>query len=118
MKQIQGRSGGDKTWNKCSKNKGETNKSQSKQQINKKSNGTGDTKNNNRIHIFYSKWICLCNKGCGFNTSHNTGFHYTWNACVKNNQPFSLPDTHVFQNKMVAADVIRSYRQTNTKTKM
>ena len=49
--------------------------------------------------------MCLCNKGYGFNTSHTTGFHDTWAACVKNNQPFTLPATHVFQNKMVAAIV-------------
>ena len=47
--------------------------------------------------------MCLCNKGCGFNTSHTTGFHDTWAACVKNNQPSTLPATHVFQKKMVAA---------------
>ena len=43
----------------------------------------------------------LCNKGCGFNTPHTTGFHDTWSTCVQNNQPFTLPDTHVFQNKML-----------------
>ena len=47
--------------------------------------------------------MCLCNKCCGFNTSNKTGFHDTWAARVKNNQPFTLPSTHVFQNKTVAA---------------
>ena len=47
--------------------------------------------------------MCLCNKGCGFNTSHITGLHVKWAACVQNDQPFTLPDTHVFQHKMVAA---------------
>ena len=47
--------------------------------------------------------MCLCNKGCGFNTSHNTVLHDTWDTCVKNNQPFTFPDTHVFQQKMTAA---------------
>ena len=47
--------------------------------------------------------MCLCNKGCGFNTSHITGFHDTWYACVQNIQPLTLSDTHVFKNKMVAA---------------
>ena len=46
--------------------------------------------------------MCLCNKVFGFNTSHTTGFHDIWAAFVKNNQPFTLPATHVFQNKMVA----------------
>ena len=49
--------------------------------------------------------MCLYNKGCGFNKSHTTGFYDTWAACVKNNQPFTLPATHVFKNKMVASSV-------------
>ena len=47
--------------------------------------------------------MCLCNKGCGFNTSHTTGFHDTWAARVHNNQPFIFPVTHFFQKKIVAA---------------
>ena len=47
--------------------------------------------------------MCLCNKGCGFNSSHTTVFHDTWAACVKNNQPFTFPDTHVFQKKIAVS---------------
>ena len=47
--------------------------------------------------------MCLYNKGCGFNTSHTTGLHDKWASRVKNNQPFTLPATHAFQNKMVPA---------------
>ena len=47
--------------------------------------------------------MCLCNKGCGFNSSHTTVFHDTWAACVKNNQPFTFPDTHGFQKKILAS---------------
>ena len=47
--------------------------------------------------------MIICNKGCEFNTSHTTGLHDTRAAYVQNNQPFTLPATHVFQNKMASA---------------
>ena len=47
--------------------------------------------------------MCLCNKGFGFNTSHTPRFYDIRAACVQNNKPFTLPATHVFQKKMVAA---------------
>ena len=75
------------------------NKSYNQQQSNKKANGNGDTKINNWVHLVDSKLMFLCNKVCGFNTSHITGFCDIWAACVKNNQPFNLPATHVFQKK-------------------
>ena len=58
---------------------------------------------NNGVQIVDCKWMCLYNKGCGFNTSHNNGLQDTWYACVQNNQPLTLPDTHVFQKKEVVS---------------
>ena len=77
MKHSQYVSGRGKTWAKWSNNKGRTNKSHNQQIINNKANGNVDTKVNNGFHPIYGKCICLCNKGCGFNTSHTTGFHDT-----------------------------------------
>ena len=66
IKQIQGESGGGKTWSKRSNNKGKTNKSQKQQQRNNKANRNGDTKRKNGVHLVDGKWIWICNKGCGF----------------------------------------------------
>ena len=85
MKQSQGGSGGGKTWAKCINNKVRTNKTQRQRKINKKENGNGDTKKNNEVHLVDNKWVCLCSKGFGFNTSHTTGFHDTWATCVNTN---------------------------------
>ena len=103
MKKIQGGSGGIKMWAKRSNKKGRTNKSQKQKKINKKANVNGDTKSNNKVHLVDGKWMCLCNKVFGFNTSRITGFHDTWDVCVQNNQPFTLPATHSFQKKIVSA---------------
>ena len=97
VNQSPGGSVGEKTWAKRSNKKGQANKSQKQQQSFKKPNGNGDTKSKNGVKLVAVKWLCLCNKGCRFNTSHTTGFHDTWYACVKNNQPFTLLYTHVFQ---------------------
>ena len=75
MKQSQGGNVGGKKWAKHSKNKGQANKSKNQQKSDKKANG--DTKSNNGIHIFERNWMCLYDKGCGFNTSHTTGCHDT-----------------------------------------
>ena len=72
-------------WAKRSNKKGWANKSHQQQQINKKENG--DTKSNIGVQLFDGKWMCLCNKGCGFNNSHTTGFHNTWASCVKKHHP-------------------------------
>ena len=102
MKQIQGVSGGDKTCSKRSNKKGKTNNAQKQQKSDKKENKNRDTNINNGAHLVDGKWMCLCNKGCGFYTSHTTVLHDTWTACVKNNEPFTLSETHIFENKMVA----------------
>ena len=99
MKQSQGESRVCKTWAKHSNKKGRTNKSQKQQKSDKKENGNGGNKSNNGVRLVYVKWLCLCNKGCGFNTSHTTGFHDTCAACVQNNQISILINTHVFQIK-------------------
>ena len=101
MNQSQGGNGGGKKWVKHSNNKGHDIKSQNQQQINKKYNGYSKSKNG--VHIVGGKWMCLCNKGCRFNTSATTGLHDTWSACVKNNQPLTLSDNYVFQNIMIAS---------------
>ena len=88
-------------WSKSSNKKGWDNKYQNQQQSDKKENG--DPKSNNRFNLVDNKWMCLYNKGCGFNTPHTTGFHDTRATYVKNNQPLAFPFTHVFQKKMVSA---------------
>ena len=87
---------------KLSNKKGQANKPQKKNQSDKKSNLNGDTKSNNGVHLVDGKCVFICNKGCGFNTSHTTGFHDTWAVYVQNNQPFTLPATHVFGKKMLS----------------
>ena len=99
IKQIKGVNGGGKTWDKRIKNKNRSNKSQKQHKTNNKANR--DTKSNNGVHLVDGKCMCLYSKGCGFNTSHNTGLRDTRSACVKNNQPFTFPANHVFQKKMV-----------------
>ena len=101
MKKSQGGNGGGKTWAKHSNKKGWNNKPQNQQQSNKKANGNGYTKRNNEVHLVDGKFMCLWNKGCGFNTSHTTVFHDTWANCLQNNQPSNFPATHFFQNKML-----------------
>ena len=51
MKQIQGGSGGGKTWANRSNKKGRTNKTHKQQQINNKENINVDTKSNNGVHL-------------------------------------------------------------------
>ena len=82
MNQIQRVSRGGKTWTKRSNKKGRNNKAQKQQQINKKENENVDTKSNNGVHIVDGKFMCLINKGFGFNNSQTTGFHDTSAACV------------------------------------
>ena len=94
INQRKGWNGGGKTWANRSNKKSQDKKYQKQQQIDKKANG--DTKSNNGVQLVDWNWICLCNKGCGFYTSHTTGLHNTWAACVQNNQPFTLPATFVF----------------------
>ena len=101
MMKTQGGNGGGKTWSKHINKKGRANEYQKKQQSDKKANVNGDTNSNNGIHLVDGSWICLYNKGCGFNTSHTTGFHDTWANCLQNNQPSNFPATHFFQNKML-----------------
>ena len=105
IKKIQGENGGVKTWDKISNKKCKVNKSQNKQKINNKSNGNGGTKSNNGVQLVEGKCMWLCNKVCGFNTTHTTGFHDTWATCVKNNQPVTLPATHLFKNKLISESV-------------
>ena len=105
MMKTQGGNGGGKTWSKHINKKGRANEYQKKQQSDKKANVNGDTKSNNVVHLVDVKWMCLSNKGCGFNNSYTTGFHDTWAARVQNNKPFTLPATHLFQNKMAASIV-------------
>ena len=54
--------------------------------------GNGVQKHNNMQHM-------LCNKGCGWNTTHTTGFHAAFianpSAC-----PDALPPTHPFHQKV------------------
>ena len=102
-RQSKGGNGGGKNWDKRSNNKGKANKPQKQQKSDKKANLNVDTNSNNGVHLVDSKWMCLYNKGCGFNTPHTTGFHDTWDACVKNNQTSTLPAIHVFKKKTVAA---------------
>ena len=97
MKQRQCGIGRGKTWDERSNKKGWTNKYQKQQQINNKGNLNEDTKSNDGVHLVEEKCMRLCNKDCGFNTSHTTGFHNTRGVCVKNNQPFTLISTHFFQ---------------------
>ena len=68
MKQIQGERVGGKTWEDNSYKKGQTNKKQKQQQNDKKKNWNGDTNSNIVVNLVDGKWMCLCNKGCGFNT--------------------------------------------------
>ena len=103
VKQSQGESEGVKTWAKRSNKKSLTNKSQNQQQSNKKVNVNRETKSNNGVHLVDGKSVYLYNKGCLVHTSHTTGFHNTWDTCVKNNPPFTLTSTQVSQNKMVVA---------------
>lgn len=42
------------------------------------------------------RWLCHCNKGCGWNDTHTSGFHDRWN---KNPGSFSLPATHEFTRR-------------------
>ena len=93
----QGRNGGGKTWANHSNKKGCVNKDQKKQKSD--NNANVDTKSKNGVHLVEAEWMFLCNKGCGFITSHTTGLHDTWDACMKNNQPFTFTDTHAFQQK-------------------
>ena len=95
--QSQGRNGGGKTWANHSNKKGCVNKDQKKQKSD--NNANVDTKSKNGVHLVEAEWMFLCNKGCGFITSHTTGLHDTWDACMKNNQPFTFTDTHAFQQK-------------------
>ena len=90
-------------WYDHSNKKVWSNKSQKKHQSNKKSNVNLDTKSKNGVHVVDGKCMCLCNEGFGFNTSHATGFHDTWAACVQNNQSFTLSATHVVQKKIVVS---------------
>ena len=75
--------------------------------------GNVDTKSNNGVQIVDGKWMCLCNKGCGFNKSHTTGFYDTWAACVKNNQPFTLPATHVFKKMVSGSNTVPQVASNN-----
>ena len=99
MKQIQGGSGGGKNWANCSNKKVWTNKDHKQRQINNTENGNVDTKSNKGVHLVDGECMCLCNKDCGFNTYHTTGFHDTRGVYVKNNQPFTLLSTHSFKIK-------------------
>ena len=82
MKQIQVGNGGGKIWAKSINKKGQANKSQNSHQIDKMENGNVDTNSNNGVNLVDNRWMCLCNRCCGFNSSHTTGFHDTWAACV------------------------------------
>ena len=103
MKQSQGGNGGGKMWIEHINKKGRADKSQKQQQSDKNVNGYINSKNGFRLVDI--KWMFLFNKVCGFNNLYITGFHDTWSACVKNNKPFTLPVTHVFQKKIVASSI-------------
>ena len=82
MTQSLGESGGSNSCAKRNNKKGRTNKSQKQQKIDKKTNVNGDNKSNNGVHLVGVKWMCLCNKGYVFYTSHTTDFNDTWSDCV------------------------------------
>ena len=50
----------------------------------------------NGVHMVNGKFMCKCNKGCGLNMTHTSGFHDAWALCVQNNVPFALPASHKF----------------------
>ena len=46
------------------------------------------------------RWMMLCNRGCGWNTTHTTHFHNKWKS---NSSTFVLPPSHPFHLKSSAS---------------